>query len=79
MADLYATHVGQTVQNLQDAGRGVYVWGFTPNGTHALIVDSDNDAASVCPVDSVASLGRWETRASLVSAAIYGERFPRRD
>lgn len=54
------TPIAETVERLQDAGRDVWVWGWSDDGRHVLIVDNDNDQVTVAHVESMGSLGRWE-------------------
>jgi hypothetical protein len=66
------------VSSYQDAGREIYVWGWTPDGRYALVIDNDHDTASVCHRDTATGLGRWETYASRLDTAAYWPRFPNR-
>jgi len=50
----------ERIDELQSAGRNIYLHGFTDNGRYCLIVDVDNDQCSVAPVGTVNGLGRWE-------------------
>ena len=80
MSNLYETPIGETVTGQQDAGREVYIRGFSADGRRALVVDSDRDTVSVAPVEAAGSLGRWECSTAHLAAygALYAERFPRR-
>lgn len=75
---LYLTNIGNVVAQAQDEGLDVWIWGFSPNGSHALIVDSDRNRVSVAPVGTVSGLGRWECTRSHLAAntSLYQERFP---
>jgi hypothetical protein len=77
---LHNTALAAAVEALQDAGRNVWLWGFTADGRRALVADADNDRATIAPVDAPASLGRWECSLRHLNdyADLYCERFPRR-
>lgn len=79
--DLYDSPIGRTVEALQDAGREVWVSGWTDDGARCLIIDADNNTVSVAHRDSANSLGRWECskRHHDAHRTLYAERFPRRD
>ena len=76
----WMTPIANRVNDLMDIGRDVYIWGFSPDESHVLIVDRDNNTVSVAHVNTVASLGRWECLPTHLSehTDVYWPRFPKR-
>lgn len=72
---LYSTPLGRFVEKLQDAGREVWVIGFSADHKRALIADGDNRTVSVASLARVASLGRYENHLDGLAAHYY-EWFP---
>lgn len=77
---LYDTPIGDRVDALMDAGRNIWIAGFTHDGQRALIVDADNEQVSVAHVDTANGLGRWECNIDhwRHNIGTYSERFPQR-
>lgn len=86
MSDFVATAppwdapVIETVSALQDAGRDLFVAGFSEDHRYVLIVDIDNDRTTVAHVDTTFGLGRWESTLAHYRANtdVIHQRFPRR-
>jgi hypothetical protein len=73
--DLSETPIALAVARLQNAGRDIYIAGFSPR--HALVVDNDNSQVSVAPHDQCNGLGRWECSTNHLAAYpdLYLDRF----
>lgn len=73
------TPIEGEIETLQDAGRNVYVAGWTDNLRYCLIVDNDNGQCSIATRYTCNGLGRWECSVNHRHdyAELYAERFPR--
>ena len=72
--------IANKVTALQDAGRDIYIWGFTSDESHALIVDKASGWVTVAHVNTANSLGRWECSVAHLGdyTDVYWPRFPKR-
>jgi hypothetical protein len=79
MPEAEATPIEEQISKLQDAGRNVYIAGWTENGRHCLIVDVDNGRCSIATRYTCNGLGRLECSINHRNeyAELYAEWFPR--
>jgi len=70
------TSIEATVERLQDEGRNIYIWGWTPDGRRCLVVVGDEVA--IASKDSANSVGRHECSKQHLAenADHYGRWFP---
>jgi len=81
MTDLYDTPLAKRVEAWQDAGRDIYIAGFTPDGERALIVDVTGQVVTSGSLGLTSGLGRWECGHAHYwnNGDVYRARFPRRE
>lgn len=74
----HSTALEANIDALQDTGHNVYIAGYTPDRSHALIVNVDTDTVTVASQHTVNGTGRWECSRAHYQDCIdtYITRFP---